>query len=139
MKTLTTILTLALITISSAVMAQDFEIPKTGAKIYLTSNQMELSPNADYTFDLWVVRSNKARRAKFEAPRLSGSKDLEFTVEANSADTDNYKVTVKTRDVAPGKYFYTITSKSTGVQRISGTTISFIVGNSKSVASANSN
>ena len=139
MKTLTTILTLALITISSAAMAQDFEIPKTGAKIYLKSNQMELTANADYAFDLWIVRSSKARRAKFDTPRFSGSKDLEFTVEANSADPDNFKVTVKTRDVAPGKYFYTITSRTTGVHRINGTTASFTVGKVKSVASANSN
>ena len=139
MKNLTTILTLALITMSSATMAQDFEIPKTGAKIYLTSNNMELAPNGEYTFDLWIVRSNKARKAKFDMPRFSGSEDLNISVEANSSDPDNYKVTIKTKDVVAGKYFYTITSRSTGIQRINGTTASFTVANAQSVASTKDN
>ncbi len=138
MKTLTTILTLALVTISSAVMAQDFEIPKTGAKIYVTNNSINLATEGEHTFDLWIVRSNKARKAKFDIPRFSGSKDLDITVVANPEDKDNYKVTVKTKDVTSGKYFYTITSRTTGVQRINGTTASFNVG-TQTMASANDN
>jgi len=136
MKTLTTILTLTLITVSSTLMAQDFDVPKTGAKIYVTDNTIELSPTGEYTFDLWIVRSNKARKAKFDVPKFSGSKDMDISVEPNSEDPNNYKVTIKSKDVSAGKYFYTVTSRTTGIQRINGTTVSFNVGDVQNVAAA---
>ncbi len=121
-------------------MAQDFEIPKTGAKIYVKSNSIELNSTGEFTFDLWIVRSKRAQRATFDTPRFSGSKDLEINLEANSEDKDHYKVTVKTKDVTSGKYFYTVSSRTTGIQRINGTTISFVVAAGKpSVASTEGN
>lgn len=138
MKTLTTILTLALITFSSVATAQDFEVPKTGAKIYMTNNSIDLAPETEYTFDLWIVRSNKAKKAKFDMPRFSGSDNLDITVEANPEDKDNYKVTVKAKNVTSGKYFYTIMSRTNGIQRINGTTASFNIG-SQNMASSEKN
>jgi len=140
MKNFKTILTLALITIGTAAMAQDTEPPLTGAKLYLASSNMEITASGDHTFDLWVVRSSKAKRAKFEAPKFSGSEDLEISIVPNPENRDKYKVTVKTKDVASGKYFYTITSISTNsFKSITGTTASFTVVATKSVASVKSN
>ena len=138
MKNLTTIFTLALIAISSAVMAQDVELPAKGAKLYLASNSMEITATGDNTFDLWVVRSLKSKRAKFDLPVFNGSDDLKISIVPNPENRDNYKVTVKTNDLASGKYFYTITSRG-NTRRITGTTASFTVVATKSVASTNGN
>ena len=138
MKNLAALLILFAVTATTAV-AQDFETPKTGAKIYLTENNMELSTNGEQTFDVFIVRSKKASRTKFDAPKFAGSKDLEFDVQQNPDNKDHYTVTVKASDVASGKYFYTITSRSNGVQRINGTTTSIKVGNSSNVAASSAN
>lgn len=140
MKNLTTIFTLALITISSAAMAQDTDLPAKGAKLFLANNNMEITSTGEQTFDLWVVRSSKAKRVKFEVPKFSGSEDLDISIVPNPENRDNYKVTVKTKDVASGKYFYTITSNSNySYKSITGTTASFTVVATKSVASAKGN
>ena len=138
MKNLTAILTLALITVSSATMAQDVELPTKGAKLYLANNSMEITATGDNTFDLWVVRSLRSQRAKFDLPTFNGSENLEISIVPNPENRDNYKVTVKANDLASGKYFYTITSRG-NTRRITGTTASFTVVTTKGVASASNN
>ena len=138
MKNLAALLILFAVTATTAV-AQDFETPKTGAKIYLAEKSLEVSPSGEQTFDVFIVRSKKAQKTKFDAPKLAGSNDLSFTVEQNPENKDHYTVTVKASDVASGKYFYTITSRSNGIQRINGTTTSINVGSSSDVAAVGGN
>ena len=139
MKNLIALIAVFFVLGAGTVQAQDVVTPKTGAKIHLASNSFQLDANGEQTFDVWIVRSKKATKTKFEVPQFSGSANLQFTVEQNPEDSNNFKVTVKSDDVKSGEYFYTVTSRGTGIQRITGTTASFKVVDSKSVASAGNN
>ena len=123
----------------SIVSAQELEAPKTGAKIFLSNSNFELNSNDEVTFDLWVVRSKKAKKSKFDQPKFLGSKDLTFELTQNASNPDNYKVVVRTNGVNPGEYFYTISSRSRSVQKVTGTTVSVKVAAGAQVVASDGN
>ncbi|MEQ9405438.1 MAG: hypothetical protein RIM99_17745 [Cyclobacteriaceae bacterium] len=125
--------------ISAVAFAQNFELPKTGAKIYLSKASIEVGVNDETTLELWIVRSKRAKKSKFDAPKFLGSKDVEFTITQNPENPDYYKVTLRTKDVKTGKYFYTISSRSRSTQKVTGTTASVIVGESEKIIAADNN
>jgi len=136
MKKLTLILTAALAFVSITAQAQQTEAPKEGAKIFIESKSLDVQPNGESTFDVYIVRSKKAGKSSFTAPKFSGADDVIFEVAQDAANPDHFVVTAKGAGVA-GKYFYTVTSRSnSGTQPISGTTLSVSVGG-KAVASDN--
>ena len=114
--------------IAGAVVAQQFETPKEGAKIYLTSNEVNMALSSETKVDLWVVRSKRATKAKFDTPKFLGSAGLDIQVEADPNDKNHFIATIKNEGVANGKYFYTVASRSRSIQKVTGTTVSINVG-----------
>ena len=124
----------ALLFVSVAAMAQDFEAPKRGAKIYAQSYSIDLDVNTEATFDLWIVRSRYAKKTNILAPTFISSSGLSFEVVQDTQDQDHYTVTVSANDVAAGAYTSTVSARSTGTQKVTGTTLSFNVTPGKAVA-----
>ncbi len=133
MKKYLTILSFIFIGVSA--FGQDFEAPKKGAKIYVKDNVINLNTESETTFDLWIVRSKYAKKAKFTDPKLTSSSDLEFNVEADVNDKDHFIVTVSAKGVNEGQYSSTVSSRGIGTQKVTGTTLSFSITSSKAVAS----
>lgn len=126
---------ISFILIGTLAMAQDFEAPKKGAKIYANEYSISLDENGETSFDLWLVRSRFAKRATFLEPKLISSSGLSFVVIQDENDKDHYIVTVSAKDVETGQYSTTVSARSTGTQKVVGTTLSFNVTPSKAVAS----
>ncbi len=136
MKKLTLILTAVLAFATFTTNAQQTEAPKSGAKIYIENKSLEVQPNGEQTFDVYIVRAKQAGKTTFSTPTFSGAGDVTFDVIQDATNPDHFVVTAKGAGAA-GKYFYTVTSKSnSGTQPISGTTVSVSVGG-KAVASDN--
>jgi len=136
MKKFTLILTAALAFVSITAQAQQTEAPKEGAKIFIENKALDVQPNGEQTFDVYIVRSKRAGKATFSTPQFSGADNVTFDVAQDAANPDHFVVTAKGAGAA-GKFFYTVTSKSnSGTQPISGTTVSVSVGG-KAVASDN--
>ncbi|MEQ8924933.1 MAG: hypothetical protein RLO81_03920 [Fulvivirga sp.] len=131
------LLTLVLIFAAVAVSAQDYEAPKDGVDLVVDNPQVVLQKGSAYDFEILMVRSVSAKRAKFEAPRIVGPKAIEFTVEQSAENSDLYTVTVNTANVEAGKYYYLVTAKSKGIQKAKGLSMSFEVTDGNSVASTN--
>ena len=115
--------------------AQDFEAPKRGAKIYAEDYTISVDTEGETTFDLWLVRSRFAKRATFLTPKLITSSGLEFEIAQDENDKDHYVVTVSANGVDAGQYSTTVSARSTGTQKVVGTTLSFDVTPAKAVAS----
>lgn len=127
MKKISITLSIALLFVSGLTFAQELEVPKTGAKIYLSNSSFELGTNDELNFDLKIVRSKKATKSKFDAPKFLGSSELEIVLTPDPSDADNFNVSVKSQDVKPGNYFYTVSSRSRSTQKVKGTTITILV------------
>lgn len=108
--------------------AQTFEQPKDGAKIYLSENEVGISTGEEATIDVWVVRSKRAKKSKFDAPKFLGSSDLDIQIVQDPNDANHFIATVKTTGVKNGKYFYTVSSRSRSIQKVTGTTVTINVG-----------
>lgn len=139
MKKLSILYSLLFILAVSVASAQEFDVPKTGAKIFLSNASLELKATDETTFDLWVVRSKKAAKSKFDQPKFLGSQDFTFEVTPSASNPDTYKVLVKSNDVKPGAYFYTVSSRSRSTQKVTGTTISIKVGPEGQVVASDGN
>ena len=126
---------LSFIFIGVSAFGQDFEAPKKGAKIYAKENAISLNADGETTFDLWIVRSKYAKKAKFTSPKLISSSGLQFNVEEDVNDKDHFVVTVSAKGVNEGQYSTTISSRGIGTQKVTGTTLSFSVTSAKTVAS----
>lgn len=136
MKKLTLISTALLAFATFTAQAQQTEAPKEGAKIFIESKTLDVQANGEQTFDVYIVRSKKAGKTSFTAPKFSGADQVSFEVTQDTANPDHFVVKAKGAGVS-GKYFYTVTSKSnSGTQAISGTTLSVSVGGN-AVASDN--
>lgn len=139
MKKLSVLYSILFLFAGSMVSAQEFDLPKTGAKIFLSNSSLEINANETTTFDLWVVRSKKATKSKFDAPKFLGSENFTFELTPSASNPDNYKVVVKSNDVKPGEYFYTVSSRSRSTQKVTGTTVSIKVGASGQVVASDGN
>lgn len=124
-----------LIAAAFTVNAQDYEAPKEGVDLKVENPQVVISKGKAYNFDIILVRSVKAKKAKFEAPRLVGPKGIEFEVEQSGKNSDIYTVSVNTNNVEPGKYYYLVTATNKGMHRAKGLSMSFEVTDGSSVAS----
>ncbi|WP_370089376.1 hypothetical protein [Ekhidna sp.] len=126
---------LSLLLLGTLAMAQNFEAPKKGAKIYVEDYTINLDEGGEATFDLWLVRSKFAKRAEFLAPKLLSSSGLTFEVAQDANDVDHYTVKVSAENVKSGQYTSTVSARSTGTQKVTGTTLSFNVVAAQAVAS----
>ncbi len=126
---------LTLLLLGTLAMAQNFEAPKKGAKIYAQEYTINLDEDGETTFDLWIVRSKLAKRAEFLAPTLLSSSGLTFEVIQDAENVDHYTVRVSAENVDSGQYTTTVSARSTGTQKVTGTTLSFNVDTAKAVAS----
>lgn len=131
------ILTLAMTAIVGIGFAQQFEAPRDGAKIHLSTYELDLESTGEATLDLWIVRSKRARKSNFDTPKFLGTNDLSIKLEQDPNDANHFVVAVKTEGVASGKYFYTVASRSRSVQKVKGTTVTFNVGKPKAVTKNN--
>ncbi len=122
-----------LLFVASLAMAQNFDAPKRGAKIY--AQEYTINVDGETSFDLWIVRSKFAKRANFSAPKLVSSSGLTFDVKQDAQNKDHFIITVSAENVTPGQYTTTVSSRSTGTQKVTGTTLSFNVESGKAVAS----
>ena len=119
------------------VYAQEFEKPKEGAQIHLSSYEVDIEPTDEIKLDVWVVRSEKARKSKFDTPKFLGSDDLSIEVEQDKDNKDHYIATVTSKGVANGSYFYTVSSRSRSIQKVKGTTVTFNIGKAKTITKSN--
>lgn len=126
---------LTLLMLGTLAIAQNFEAPRKGAKIYAQEYTITIDAESEATFDLWIVRSRMAKRADFIAPTLRSSSGLTFIVEQDAKDVDHYLITASAKDVDPGQYTTIVSSKINGTHQVTGTTLSFIVAPTKTVAS----
>ena len=117
--------------------AQNFETPRDGAKIYLSSYDIELNAASEEQLELWIVRSRKAKKTKFEQPKIMGSKDLTVEVIQDQENIDHYFVKFKPVNQQNKAYFYTVSCKSKGTQKVVGTTISVNVTQAKALTKNN--
>ncbi len=118
--------------------AQQFEAPKEGVDLKVENTKIAFKKGQQYEFDIYLVRSNKAKRAKFELPQFSGPKGLLFEVKADEATADVFNVTVNAANVEAGKYFYILRANGKGSAKAKGTTMSFeILDATNSVATTN--
>ncbi|MFK7954202.1 MAG: hypothetical protein AB8B73_15235 [Ekhidna sp.] len=127
--------TLALIIFIAPLSAQEFEAPKDGAKIYTETSSIEVNQQGETLFDLWIVRSNRAKRTHFQMPKISGVEGLEFYFKADPKNKDHYTVNVKATNAQLGSYSGTITSRSNGIQLVTGKIININVLPAASIAS----
>ncbi|WP_420316290.1 hypothetical protein [Ekhidna sp.] len=125
MKKFITVLTF--IGLTTFTFGQDFKAPKQGAKIYAQEYTINLDEDGQTTFDLWIVRSKLAKRAKFEMPTLVSSSELTFEVEQDAENKDHYVVTAFASGVPVGQYTTTVAARSKGTQKVTGTTLSINV------------
>jgi hypothetical protein len=132
-KSLILVLGLALFT--SSLFAQDFEAPKDGAKIYTESTTIEIDQKGEALFDLWIVRSNRAKWTTFQMPKISTVDGLEFYFKQDPENKDHYTVNVKASNAALGSYSGTVTCRSNGVHLVTGTILNLNVVQVASVAS----
>ncbi|MEO9872043.1 hypothetical protein [Ekhidna sp.] len=133
MKKLISLLTLLLI--GTVALSQNFEAPKTGAKVYTDNYTINLDVNGEETFDLWIVRSKRARRAKFMTPTVLNSNGIKFQVTPDPNNQDHFIVTASSEDVVEGQYTATVAVRSIGTQKVTGTTLSFHINSAKNIAS----
>ncbi len=131
------ILTLVLIAIYSTSFAQSFEKPDEGAQIHLSAYDVSLASSDQVKLDIWVVRSNKAKKAKLDAPKMLGAESLDIMIDQDPQNLDHYIATVKSSNLEEGKYFYTVSSRSRSIQKVKGTTISFTVGGASTAVTKN--
>lgn len=124
-----------LLLLGTLAMGQDFDAPKKGAKIYAQEYTINVDTDSKASFDLWIVRSKTAKKAKFLAPTLNSSSGLSFDVVQDTKNQDHFLITVAADKVAVGQYTVTVSSRSNGTQKVTGTTLSFNVMASKAVAS----
>ncbi|QSE97606.1 hypothetical protein [Fulvivirga lutea] len=129
--------TLVLISAAFAVSAQNYEAPKEGVNLVVDNPQVVLEKGSSYDFEILMVRSVRAKRAKFEAPRVVGPKAIEFSVEQSAENSDLYTVSVNTANVEAGKYYYLVAAKGKGIHKAKGLSMSFEVTDGNSVASTN--
>ena len=127
----------ALSFIASIGLAQDFDVPKDGAKIYLSENAFEIKSASQTTVDVWIVRSKRAKKAKFDAPKFLGSSALGIVIEQDPENADHYIATINTTGVKNGTYFYTVSSRSRSSQKVTGATISLEVVTAEMVTNLN--
>ncbi|MEQ9008626.1 MAG: hypothetical protein RLP12_12125, partial [Ekhidna sp.] len=95
---------LTLLLLGTLAMAQNFEAPRKGAKIFAQEYSISLEAESETTFDLWIVRSRMAKKAEFLIPTLRSSSGLAFEVKQDTENVDHYVVTVSAKDVDPGQY-----------------------------------
>lgn len=126
---------LALIIFSAPLLAQDFEIPKEGAKIYTEASTIEIDQKGETLFDLWIVRSKRAKRTTFQMPKIVGVEGLEFFFKVDPLNKDHYTVNVKATNASLGSHSGTITSRSNGIQLVTGKIINIDVVPATNVAS----
>ncbi|MEP1035062.1 hypothetical protein [Ekhidna sp.] len=124
-----------LVFVASLAMAQSFDAPKKGAKIYAQEYVINIDADSNTSFDLWIVRAKTAKKAKFLAPTLNSSSGLTFEIAQDAENQDHFLVTVAANKVAVGQYTVIVSSRSNGTQKVTGTTLSFNVLASKAVAS----
>lgn len=115
--------------------AQSTDLPKDGVILKVENTKVIIQKGIDYEFDILMVRSKRARKAKFETPRIFGNKGISFDIKKSEENVDIYKVVANTENIEPGKYFYTITCKSKGMQKAKGVSMSFEVNDGPAVAS----
>ena len=70
MKKISIFLFTGLMTLSFLATSQEFNKPKSGAKIEMTETTLALNPGSETSFDVWINRSKRARKAKFNEPQL---------------------------------------------------------------------
>ncbi len=134
MKNQVTITLIALFIAFSSV-AQDFEIPKKGAKIYVENTTVEVNEGGESSFDLFLIKSKVARKATFENPKLMGPKGVSFLVTQDTVDPTRYTVSINAEQITPGDYSITVTSKRSGIHAVTGTFLTLKVNPGNSVAS----
>ncbi|MEP1095242.1 MAG: hypothetical protein ABJG78_09040 [Cyclobacteriaceae bacterium] len=128
------ILLMILGVVTSTGFAQTFEQPKDGAKIYLSTNELEMNMSSEAKVDIWVVRSKRAMKANFDAPKFLGASDMGISIEADSNDPNHFVATLNSAGTKNGKYFYTVSSRSRSSQKVIGSTISVVVGSVEAVS-----
>ena len=125
----------SLLLLGTTVNAQEFEAPEKGAKIYAQEYTISVDAEGETTFDLWLIRSRFAKRATFLTPKLISSSNLSFEITQDENNKDHYTVKVSAKGVDAGQYSTTVSARSTGTQKVVGTTLSFNVTPAKAVAS----
>jgi len=130
---------LVLTIVSLSLLAQDFERPKKGAKLYVQDNTIEVSENGATTFDLWLVKSRLAKKVDFETPKAIHPDGTVFTFEKHPQNPDQYSVSVKAEDIETGDHSVTIMGRRSGMHSVTGTIITLRVNPAKSVASSDGN
>ena len=127
--------TLIAIFMVGTAMAQDFEAPKKGAKIFVDSNEIQINQNDELSFDVYLVKSKGAKKATFETPKFSSPEGLDFFVKEDATDPSHYTVMLKASEIATGDYSIMVNGKRSGIHTVTGTIMSVTVNPSNSVAS----
>ena len=127
--------TLFVLCIGSVTVAQEFEVPKKGAKIYVETNALEVEEAGQITFDLYLVKSKAAKRVSFDDPRFLAPDGLDFFVKKDEDDPSHYEVILQANQIQSGSYSVTVMGKTSGAHSVTGTILSCNVKSSSVVAS----
>ena len=120
------LLTLALMGLFTAptLMAQDVEAPKSGAVILVENNKLQITPGQTQEIELSLLRSERAEKTKFDPISINGSKAVQFEITEVQDAKDNWTLLVTVPEgTAEGTYYYVMSSKSKGSQKVKGATL----------------
>ncbi len=106
------------------------EIPNKGAKLVIDEPTLE-SPSGQVavSFDVELLRSSRARKARFDVPRVSGNRGIDTVVKETAKD--QYTVSLSGENVAPGSYTFVISSNGNSFHQVTGATVTLVVADSK--------
>ncbi|MEL7004811.1 MAG: hypothetical protein AAFN93_19045 [Bacteroidota bacterium] len=108
--------------------AQDMTPPKDGAALRMKSHNHEVKIGDGATTDVWLVRSKKKKKTKFEGLKATAPKGLEINFEASGENPDHYKMQViANAEVKPGQYMLIIKGDGNNSYQLRGTTCTLTV------------
>lgn len=124
------LLTLALMGLFTAptLMAQEVEAPKSGAVIMLENNKVQITPGQTQELDVSLLRSERAEKTKFNAISINGSNAVQLEMKEVADAKDNWTLQVTVPEgTEPGTYYYVMSSRSAGSQKVKGATLAIKV------------
>jgi heme/copper-type cytochrome/quinol oxidase subunit 2 len=87
------------------VMAQEFERPRSGARIEVEANRIDLTPGQTKQIDVWLIKSVKDTKRKFNEISVNGNESInfDFTQVEVTDEFERFQVTL-TSDAPAGMY-----------------------------------
>ena len=109
-------------------LSQDHSVPKSGAALYLDSNQHSIEIGQSISADVWLVRSKANKKTAFDGLKANAAPGLLVKLVPHNQDPDRYVMNISVAsEVDPGKYAVLVKGQGKNAHKIKGTTFSLVV------------